>query len=106
MSLRLAGFGVTERDVLDLYYLTAGGPDDGATIEATISAAREHGLAGFHVSPANLEIALPELKVLGIDTPGPHTVLAAGGVWWSWGQPYQPWGAQVEEAWELRWELD
>ena len=98
-SLRLAGFEVTDHDVLDLYYLTANLPDDGASIAATVAAASEYGLAGFYIGTGG-----PEFTLLGIDTPGPHTVLAAGGVWWSWGQPYRPWDAQIEEVWTVRWD--
>ena len=99
MSLRLAGFVIDESDVLDLYYLTANLPDEGASIEATLEAAATHGLAGFRPSQGG-----PQFTLLGIDTPGPHAVLAAEGLWWSWGEPYQPWDAQIEEVWELRWE--
>ena len=49
-SLRLTGWPVSDRDVLALYELTAGDEDEGATIEATLEAAAEHGLAG--VRPA------------------------------------------------------
>jgi hypothetical protein len=45
-SLRLAGHAVSDADVLALYWLTASGADDGATILATLEAAQEHGLAG------------------------------------------------------------
>jgi len=49
-SLRLAGHAVSDADVLALYWLTASGAGDGATILATLEAAQEHGLAG--VRPA------------------------------------------------------
>jgi hypothetical protein len=47
MSLRLAGQPVSDADVLALYSYTAGGPDDGASIEATLAAASRFGLAGY-----------------------------------------------------------
>jgi len=46
-SLWLAlGVRVHEEDVLGLYWRTAGGPDEGAAVLATLEAAREYGLAG------------------------------------------------------------
>lgn len=46
MSLRLAGWPVTDADVLALYYSAAGGPDDGASIGDTLDAAARFGLVG------------------------------------------------------------
>jgi len=45
-SLRLAGQPVSDDDVLALYFYTASGPDDGASILETLEAAQEFGLAG------------------------------------------------------------
>ena len=118
MSLRLAGFGVTDHDVLDLYYLTANYPDEGATIAATLSAAAGDGLAGIRlasyreVMPGDDSIQPERVSgaglVLGINVPGPHTVLDDGSCWWSWGEWWPPSAfgdADIEEAWELTWEL-
>ncbi len=44
-SLRLTGRRVTDADVLALYERTADGPDEGASILATLEAARRFGLA-------------------------------------------------------------
>jgi hypothetical protein len=41
--------------------------------------------------------------ILGIDSPGPHCVLATPQGWWSWGQLWDPWPCQVEEAWAVSW---
>jgi hypothetical protein len=44
--------------------------------------------------------------ILGVDLPGPHSVLAADGRWWSWGEPFDPaeWpDAVVEESWAVTW---
>jgi hypothetical protein len=46
-SLRLAGHPVTDEDVLELYWLTASDPDEGASILATLEAAQRFGLAGI-----------------------------------------------------------
>jgi len=51
-SLRLAGQRVTDDDVLALYWRTAGDPDEGATIEATLEAAQRFGLAGYRPEDA------------------------------------------------------
>ena len=45
-SLRLTGHPVSDEDVLKLYFYTADGPDAGTSIEETLWAAAEHGLAG------------------------------------------------------------
>jgi hypothetical protein len=54
---------------------------------------------GFHgVQRTNL--------ILGVELPGAHTVLAAEGYWWSWGDLYDPAGfpdAVIEEAWAVTW---
>lgn len=52
-SLRLAGWPVGADDVLALHWLTAGSPDAGASIWATLDAALRHGLAG--VRPVGFE---------------------------------------------------
>src|SRR5258708_22438339 len=44
-SLRLAGWRVSDADVLALYERTAGGPDAGASISETLEAAQRFGLA-------------------------------------------------------------
>lgn len=45
--------------------------------------------------------------ILGVDLPGPHTVLATPEGWWSWGELHCPWcdfpDAVIEEAWEVSW---
>ena len=49
--------------------------------------------------------------ILGLDLPygEPHAVVAHDGVWWSWGEPYQPFdpdwfpGAVIDEAWAVTW---
>jgi hypothetical protein len=46
-SARLAGYQVSDADVLELYWRTARDPDEGATILATLEAAQEFGLAGL-----------------------------------------------------------
>ena len=111
-SLRLAGFEVTEHDVLDLYYLTANGPDDGASIEETLAAAAETGLAGIRL--ASYEEVMPSEPVeyghrvsragliLGVNVPGPHTVYDDGACWWSWGARW-PAFADAEERWKVAW---
>lgn len=49
-SLRLAGYSVPDEDVLALYWRTAAHADAGATILATLEAAREHGLGAFQLA--------------------------------------------------------
>lgn len=127
-SLRLAGLSVADEDVLALYFNTARHPDEGASIEETLEAAWLYGLGG--VRPASHDqISLPlgqlhaaalgeldELAargfhggslILGVDLPGPHTVLATPDGWWSWGELWCPWcefpDAVIEEAWEVAW---
>lgn len=104
-SLRLIGHHVTERDVLDLYFRTAFGPEDGATILDTYRAASVYGLAGmfpYWIGPADGS----DLAVVGLELPGPHAVLATPEGWHTWGEVQQPteWPeAVIEEAWAIRW---
>ena len=114
-SLRLSGVPVSDAGILDLYWRTADDPDTGAPILATLEAASEFGLAAVQLTsycPADAEsVAIGETKfqsfILGLDLPGPHTVLATPDGWWSWGQLYCPWcefpDAVIEEAWAVTW---
>lgn len=131
-SLRLAGWPVSDEDVLALYWLTADDPDAGASIWETLAAAARFGLAGVLLDqaeelqpscggglvlggPARIgddgdghfgEVHMASL-ILGVDLPGPHTVTVdTEGDWWSWGEPYDPAAfpdAVIEEAWKVRW---
>jgi len=107
VSARLAGHPVSDAEVINLYRLTAGAPDEGAPILATLEAAAEFGLAG--VRPASFRLAGPGetgALILGLDLPeGRHSVaLDASGDVWSWGALYAL-GAEteVEEAWLVEW---
>lgn len=101
-SLRLAGGRVSLDDVEQLYWLTATGPDAGASILATLEAAQAFGVAGHRPvagggGPVLLGLQLPA---------GPHTVLDDGRFWWSWGARFAPAdfpGAVVEETWQVTW---
>ena len=130
-SLRLTGWPVSDADVLALYEMTAGSPDEGASIEDTLEAARRRGwpdgtrtrklrsqavsastrLLG-HTAPDSATapghpFAQGSALILGLELPeGPHAVYDDGTAWWSWGQPYDPAsfpGAVIEEAWQVRW---
>ena len=63
--LAATGLRVSDRDVLDLYWLTADDPEAGASVLATLEAAAEFGLAG--IRPATVAPWLQELTPLGID---------------------------------------
>ena len=109
-SLRLAGHAVSDADVLALYWHTAGDPDAGATVEATLEAAWRFGLGGYRPTfAATTPLATTNFNnplVIGVDLPGPHTVLATPGGWWSWGELHCPCefpDAVVEEAWAVSW---
>ena len=127
-SLRLAGWPVTDADVLALYRRTAADLDAGASILATLEAAAEHGLAG--VRPVSFGLASLDLLdaptcgnvihdscncrsadwpgnlLLGCALPASHTVLDTGSEWITWGQAWPAWAfpdAVLEEAWEVTW---
>lgn len=106
-SLRLAGRNVSDGDVLALYWHTASHPDEGASILATLEAACRFGLGGIRpVSFGSCDLTATGPLILGVDLPGPHTVLADAGRWWSWGDPYDPAAfpdAVAEEAWAVSW---
>lgn len=120
-SLRLAGWPVTDADVLALYRRTAADLDAGASILATLEAAAEYGLAGwrprFEVAetPAleegfSAKITRPGLRslILGLALPAPHAVLDTGSEWITWGQAWPARAfpdAELEEAWTVEWDL-
>lgn len=122
MSLRLSGWPVSDEDVLALYWLTADDPDEGASIAEALEAAAEFGLAGrvprYGLAAASAagerataSLWLPTERsalslILGVELPGPHTVLATPDGWHSWGELYDPAafsGAVIEEAWAVTW---
>jgi hypothetical protein len=86
----------------------------GSAIPAVLEAVARYGVAGvrpadFHLAPLDeidwSDFIKPGL-ILGVDLPGPHAVLAVGGVWITWGQRYPAWAfpdAVVEEAWIIEW---
>jgi len=110
-SLRLAGWPVSDADVLALYRRTARDDDAGAPILATLEAAAEYGLAGCQVAafaPADLATELPGGVILGLALPAPHAVLDTGSEWITWGQAWPARAfpdAAVEEAWTVEWEV-
>lgn len=104
--LRRTGRPVTDEDVLALYWRTASDPDAGATIEDTIAAAMDYGLAGVRLVDARPAARLGDGVVLAVDLAEPHAVVLDGPGVWSWGEwwPTSPalLGAATE-AWELTW---
>lgn len=119
VAARLAGWPVTEADVLDLYARCADGPSSGFTIAAALTA----GISGCRPEFGALDAAQPWGRtagcdpaalvdtphdcalILGVDLPGPHAVtIGPDGTWWSWGKPFDPaWYPEmaVEEAWAV-----
>jgi hypothetical protein len=115
-SLRLAGWTVTDADVLELYRHTASYDDEGASIEETLEAAQEYGLAGIRpvtrkcADGAYFISAISTSLILGLELPGgPHALtLDPSGAVWSWGELYDPAQLQpgpVEQAWLVDWRL-
>jgi hypothetical protein len=115
---------VSDADVLALYRRTADSPDAAASIWATLEAAYRWGLAAVRPVEFRPVLALEEVVphddslfpqratgafglILGLELPeGPHSVLADGGQWFSWGDcwPLSAFGdAVVEEAWAVLW---
>ncbi len=110
--------------VLALYWRTASDPDEGATIADTLRACRperfELSWAGcdqpLHRGECNpRENPLWPLRardgsqslILGVTLPEPHALaVTPDGVWWSWGEPFDPadWlDLTIEEAWAVTW---
>jgi hypothetical protein len=108
-SLRLSGLSVSDADVLALHRLSGADDEAGGTILAALEAASEFGLAGVRLAsfmPAAIYETKLQKFVVGVDLPGPHTVLAAPDGWWSWGELHDPaaWpDAVIEEAWAVSW---
>lgn len=108
-SARLAGFTVTDADVLALWQASGGDADAGASILATIEAACRFGLAG--IRPVSFApVVFPRAgDLLGVTLPrGPHSLtLDASGAVWSWGGlaglgDLEAGG--IEEAWVIAWQ--
>jgi hypothetical protein len=103
-SLRLTGRPVTAADVAGLYGRVSDATDAGASILATLEAAATWGLGGARPAGWMPAGAGAGTVLLGVDTPGPHTIAVAPcGCWLSWGHAWEPWDATVEEAWEITW---
>ena len=109
-SLRLPGLSVSDADVLALHRLSGADDETGAPILATLEAASGFGLAGLRLAsfaPAAISETKFQGFILGVDLPGPHTVLATPDGWWSWGELWCPWcdfpDAVIEEAWVVSW---
>lgn len=77
MSLRLAGWPVSDAEVVNLYRLTAAGPDGGASIEDTLNAAARVGLAGFRVAGFGVLTRDREFAVDVRAAAAPHAALSA-----------------------------
>jgi hypothetical protein len=122
-SARLAGFRITDDDVLTLYCRTAAGPDDGATIPETIRAAALYGIGPARVADAVLSeplsgcIAGYDLTVAQADQSqwrlenapewGPHAAVIAGDGLVTWGRYVlcdEEFLLSAAEAWQLTWE--
>ncbi|MEY9876642.1 hypothetical protein ABH931_006152 [Streptacidiphilus sp. MAP12-33] len=106
-SARLAGRAVSDADVLALYWLTATGPDEGATLEATIEAAGVFGLGGARLAAARPASALGTGTVLGVDLTERHALTVDRHGVWTWGA-WRPASCGLleaaDEAWELTWQ--
>jgi hypothetical protein len=78
--------GLSDADVLELYWLTADDPDAGASIKDTLTAAGCPSCRWtYGVTPAAAPL------ILGIQLEQPHAVaVTPDGTWWSWGEPWQP----------------
>lgn len=108
-SLRLAGRPVSDEDVLALHWLAGGDADAGASVWATLRAARRHGLAGARLRSFRPARRLAPGVIIGLELPGgPHTVTVdPSGQVWSWGELHDPAGlgaGPVEEAWAVTWQ--
>jgi hypothetical protein len=121
--LQLPGLSVSGADVLALHRAAGACDDAGAPILAVLEAASEFRLAGYrpvfdevmpsapgHNDSRHTGFGLRASRaglILGVDLPGPHTVLATPEGWWSWGELFCPWcefpDVVVEEAWEVTW---
>lgn len=110
-SLRFQGLSVTDAEMLGLFRLAGGDEDQGLPVRVALEAASAYGLAGVRLAgfgqvPCGQALASRQV-ILGVDLPGPHTVLATPDGWWSWGELWCPWcefpGAVIEEAWAIDW---
>ena len=116
-SLRLTGAPVSDADVLALHRAAGASDGRGAPVWAVLEAASAFGLGGFRLGQAFQPDLVPDVfladrvpvhgLILGLELPGPHTVLATPEGWWSWGELYCPWcdfpDAVVDEAWAVSW---
>ena len=76
-----------------------------AMLERGAIGVERDGLPGLVLADDDFRLA--HALILGLDLPygEPHAVAVdPDGMWWSWGEPYDPWpGAVVEEAWAVQW---
>jgi hypothetical protein len=125
--LAATGLRVSDRDVLDLYWLTADDPDAGAGILATLEAAAEYGLGGMRplicsneaettnpgagiVVDLHLQQAQRRQPVWDAEPSpdwGAHAALLAGDKVISWGREIPVTGdflaQRVAGAWTVEW---
>ena len=95
-SLRAVDFALglrfSDDELLDVYWSLTGDPDEGITIAAALNGLVERGRGNTHHAGA---------LILGVDWPQPHAVVDVGGVWWSWGELWEPWTDAVSEVWPV-----
>lgn len=106
MSLRLAGHPVTERDMLDLYWLTAQDADTGAGLWDTVEAAGLYGLAGVRPLDIRRATHADTGVILELELTERHAVTVDGDGVWSWGlwRPAPPrLLAAADQAWVITW---
>lgn len=114
-SLWLAtGIRAPDSELRDLFAAAGGRPAGGVYIPDLLEVITLQGLAGCNLASftaAHLDEADEPGLVLGLDLPGPHTVLTAAAsphsiAWLTWGETCDPDtfpAAVIEEAWRLDW---
>ena len=102
--------GLSDADVLALYWQTADDPDAGATIADTLRAATGHvsTLRSEELALRGSYLVRGRPLILGVSLREPHAIaVTPDGTWWSWGEPFDPcdWpDLLIEEAWAVQWQ--
>ena len=92
-----------------IHTLAGGTENRPVSILAALEATQRLGVARSGVSPGSPLPDRSDLKgaeatpvtILGVDWPEPHAVVELDGLWWSWGELYEPWTDQISEAWVI-----
>ena len=84
-----------------IHTLAGGDEDRSVSILAALEAAQKLGPATWTGPAPTPRSGWGRALILGVDWPERHAVVELDGLWWSWGELYEPWTDQISEAWVI-----